>query len=300
MAADRVPRVVLVTRPTDLERLVARHGTRTQAEFFLKTHGQSMAEVVARHEAFAQALSTAVNAIPAQWRRNRIDRADLDRFLFEPEDLVVALGQDGLVANVAKYLDGQPVIGLNPAPQVYEGVLVPHRPEAAVELLQIAAAGKGKYQERTMVEAIVDDGQKLVALNEVFVGHRTHQSARYRLTWGEATERHSSSGLIAATGTGATGWARSINGQRTTPLPLPAPTAAELVFFVREAWPSRATGTKLTQAVVPAGKTFEVVSEMDDDGVIFGDGIETDRIEFSWGKRVSVHAAATRLRLLVG
>ena len=48
------------------------------------------------------------------------------------------------------------------------------------------------------------------------------------------------------------------------------------------------------------GRAVEVVSEMDDDGVIFGDGIETDRIEFSWGRRVTLRAAATRLRLLVG
>ena len=41
-------------------------------------------------------------------------RGDLDRFLFEPDDLVVIVGQDGLVANVSKYLDGQPVVGINP------------------------------------------------------------------------------------------------------------------------------------------------------------------------------------------
>src|SRR5204862_6650620 len=132
-----------------------------------------------------------------------------------------------------------------------------------------------------MVEADLDDGQRLVALNELFVGHRTHQSARYRLTWGKETERHSSSGLITATGTGATGWARSIHRERASKLTLPAPTSGDLVLFVREAWPSVATGTSLTQAIVPAGGAVEVVSEMDDDGVIFGDGIETDRIEFS-------------------
>jgi len=58
-----------------------------------------------------------LGAIPSDWRRARVDRADLDRFLFEPEDVVVAVGQDGLVANVAKYLTGQPVIGCNPDPK---------------------------------------------------------------------------------------------------------------------------------------------------------------------------------------
>ncbi len=300
MSSVRVPRVVLVTRPTDLDRLVARHGTRAQAEFFLKTRAQSIGELEARQTAFDQALTTVMNAIPAQWRRNRIDRANLDRFLFEPDDIVVALGQDGLVANVAKYLDGQPVIGLNPAQDLYPGVLVPHRPESAEELLHIVAAGTGRYQERTMVEADLDDGQRLVALNEIFVGHRTHQSARYRITWEKRTERHSSSGLIAATGTGATGWARSIHRERASHLTLPAPTSGELALFVREAWPSVATGTSLTEALVPAGGAVEVVSEMDDDGAIFGDGIESDRIEFSWGRRATLRTAATRLRLLAG
>jgi hypothetical protein len=39
-----------------------------------------------------------------------------------------------------------------------------------------------------MVQAELDDGQRLLALNEIFVGHRTHQSARYRLGFGRASE----------------------------------------------------------------------------------------------------------------
>lgn len=300
MSTTRVPRAVLVTRPTDYERLVARHGTRAQAEFFLQARGQSLREVEARHASFQHALTMVMNAIPVQWRRNRIDRADLDRFLFEPDDVVVPVGQDGLVANVAKYLAGQPVIGINPAPHLYEGILVPHSPEAAAELLRLAASDKGRYDARTMVEAGLDDGQRLVALNEIFVGHRTHQSARYRLTWGKQTERHSSSGVIAASGTGATGWARSIQRERAHGVTLPSATSGELVFFVREAWPSVATGTSVTQAIVAQGLALEITSEMDEDGVIFGDGIETDRLEFSWGRRVTLRAAADRLRLLVG
>lgn len=300
MTTVRVPRAIVVTRPTDYDRLLARHGTRMQADFFLQTRGQSMGEVEERHASFQEALNLVLNAIPVSWRRGRVDRADLDRFLFEPDDVVVAVGQDGLVANVAKYLDGQPVIGINPAPSVYEGVLVPHAPSATVELLQLAASGQGEYEARTMVEADLDDGQRLLALNEVFVGHRTHQSARYRITCGRRTERHSSSGVITATGTGATGWAHSIKRERAQAIALPSATSGVLACFVREAWPSRATGASLTQATIDPGQSVEIVSEMDEDGVIFGDGIETDRLEFSWGRRVVVRAATNRLRLLVG
>lgn len=300
MTSARTPRVVVVTRPTDLERLVARHGTRAQADFFLRSRGQSIDAVEARHAAFGDAAIAVMSAIPADWRRCRIGRADLDRFLFEPDDVIVALGQDGLVANVAKYLDGQPVIGLNPAPDLYEGVLVRHPPGAARELLRVAASGAGTYEVRTMVEAVLDDGQRLVALNEVFLGHQSHQSARYRIEWEGATERHSSSGLIVATGTGSTGWARSIHTALRSEIELPSPASRTLVFFVREAWPSVATGTTLTEGLLADGASLGIVSEMDDGGVLFGDGIESDRIEFSWGRRVSLRASERRLRLLVG
>src|SRR3546814_2424615 len=66
----------------------------------------------------------ALPIFPTDWRQTHVRRADLDRFLFAPEDVIVAVGQDGLVANVAKYLDGQPVLGVNPAPDLYDGVLV--------------------------------------------------------------------------------------------------------------------------------------------------------------------------------
>lgn len=121
-----VPRVVVITRPTELYALLLRHGTLEQAAFFLRTHGQDIAEVEARHQLFETTLATLDKAIPRRWRRSDIARADLDRFVFEPDDLVVCLGQDGLVANVAKYLDGQVVVGLNPDPSRFDGVLARH------------------------------------------------------------------------------------------------------------------------------------------------------------------------------
>ena len=244
------------------------------------------------------ALRIASSAIPAAWRRSRALRSDLDRFLFEPGDIVVAVGQDGLVANVAKYLDHQAVIGLNPDPDANEGILVPHAPEEAGELYSLVAHGEATFEERTMVGASLDDGQELVALNELFIGHRSHQSARYRLSDASHEERQSSSGIIVTTGTGATGWARSIHRNRQRAAELPAPTAASLAYFVREAWPSVATGTKLTDGVIDAGEQLTITSEMGEDGVVFGDGIETDRIEFGWGRRLVVRVAKRRLRLV--
>jgi len=94
------PRVVVVTRPTEYEWLLQRHATRQQAAFFLKTRGQSLERTAARHAAFELQRKMVLQAIPVDWRRTSVTRDDLDRFLFEPGDVVVALGQDGLVANV--------------------------------------------------------------------------------------------------------------------------------------------------------------------------------------------------------
>ena len=292
------PRAVVVHRRSEYEELVAHHGTRQQAAFFLGSRGRSLDEVVARHEAQATAEQLTTAAIPADWRRVAVERADLGRFVFGPEDVVVVVGQDGLVANVAKYLHGQPVVGIDPEPGRNPGVLVAHPAQAARALLAAAALPEPPVEERTMVEAVTDDGQVLRALNEVYIGHASHQSARYQLLVPGGTGEHqSSSGVLAGTGTGATGWLRSAWQERHSDLSLPRPTDPELAWFVREAWPSPATGTDLTEGVVAPGATLTVVAESDL-LVCFGDGIETDALRLTWGQRLTVARSDERLRLV--
>ncbi|MFD0524649.1 diacylglycerol kinase catalytic domain-containing protein [Paractinoplanes durhamensis] len=224
-----------MTRRSELAELLARHGTRGAAAYFLRQRERDLDEVTARHEALQAALTQVSAAIPADWRRGHVERADLPRFLFAPEDVVIAIGQDGLVANVAKYLDGQPVIGVDPEPGRNAGVLVRHQACDVPKLLHDTAGA----QSRTMVMARLDDGQELYGLNEIYVGHASHQSARYQITTPDGRrERQSSSGVIAGTGTGATGWCASIARERAVAPAFPAPGEPILCWFVREAWPS--------------------------------------------------------------
>jgi NAD kinase len=294
------PRAVLVHRRTELQELLARHGTRGQAEFFLRTRGRRIEDAEARHHAVNHAISTVSAAIPARWRRAMVERAELPTFVFEPGDILVVAGQDGLVANLAKYLDGQVVIGINPEPGRNPGVLVPHPPEAAPALLATAAspAAAGHVENLVMVQAGTDDGQRIIALNEIYIGQPSHQTARYALTLPDGrTERQASSGLIASTGTGATGWCRSAWLERHSTLKLPAPAEPRLGWFVREAWPSPATGTTCTEGDLTAGQSLSLIAESDQ-LVLFGDGIETDAIPVSWGQAARVSVAGQTLRML--
>jgi hypothetical protein len=294
------PRAIVVHRRTELDDLLDQHGTRGQAEFFLRTRGRTLDEVQLRHDLQSEALATVSAAIPVDWRRGGVEREDLPRFVFEPGDVLLVVGQDGLVANAARYLDGQPVIGVDPEPGRNPAVLVRHDARSVARILTATVAGTSSTERRTMAHAELDDGQTLDTLNEVYVGHPTHQSARYRIAVEGmgAWERQSSSGLIASSGTGATGWAASISHDRGRPIELPRPVDRALAWFVREAWPSPSTGTSLTAGLIAAGSRLQLVVESNE-LVVFGDGQESDRLVATWGQGVTLGVSARALELVV-
>jgi hypothetical protein len=302
------PRAVVVHRRSEYDRLLEHHGTRGQAEFFLRSRGRDLAGVEARHDALHEALRQVDAAIPGSWRRATVERNDLPRLRFDPEDVVLAVGPDGLVANVAKYVAEQPVLGIDPEPGVNPGVLVRHQAAATAGLLAAVVAGTATVERRCLVEVVLDDGQTLRALNELYIGDPGHQSARYRLfppaavgvVGGDGADRlsgepQSSSGVLIGTGTGATGWCASLARDRIGAPPLPGPLDEQLAWFVREAWPSPFTGTGCTQGLLAAGEVLSLVAE--GELVVFGDGLESDRLPVGWGQQLSVRVAERRLTL---
>ncbi len=102
--------------------------------------------------------------------------------------------------------------------------------------------------------------------------------------------------MIVSTGTGATGWCRSVWEERRSGVVLPGPTEPRLAWFVREPWPSPATGTSLVEGDLADGTlTVDVES---DRLVVFGDGIESDALALSWGQRLTLRLAGRQLRLV--
>ena len=287
----------MVRRRTEYESLLLEHGTPQMAEFRLQGRGIPLGPIRAQHIVVIDASDQVLGQVPTTWRKTWVLREDLDRFRFEPDDIVVGVGLDGLVPNVAKYLHGQPVIGINPfdVPQR----MMHFRPD---QILALYKERCFRLERRMMVEAGIEDGGGIVALNELFVGHCSHQSARYDLRAGGQEEHQSSSGIIITTGTGATGWAASIaSATGLEGSELPEPTADWGYYLVREAWPSRLTGTSLVRGRVgrDEDQCLRVTSKMQEGGIIFGDGIESDHLSFAWGQTAVVRISDRALNLAV-
>jgi NAD kinase len=306
--ADR--KVVLVTRKTRLEELVARYHTLAQARFYIEHLGADFTDYVQENMAYSQSLQQ-VSAALRDWGRHQVlDRALLPNFVFAPDDIVVALGQDGLVANTMKYLEGQPLIGVNPEPSRWDGLLLPFEPGQLAALLKDVAQERRPAKTVTMAQARLSDGQTLRAVNDLFIGPRSHTSALYDIALGARHERQSSSGVIVSTGLGSTAWLKSI---MTGSMALAAATGAhapgeyrpapwdtpQLTFAVREPFPTRQSQATLVYGQVTKSQPLLLRSRMPDHGVIFSDGMEADFLRFTAGVEVTVGIAPTQGVLVV-
>jgi len=297
-------KIVLVTRPTRLDDLVNRFNTVQQARFYVEHLGADFSDYLAEHSRYHEAVGEAEAILRGFGRVQRLERRYLSNFIFAAEDRVVVLGQDGLVANTMKYLHGQRVIGVNPDPARWDGVLLPFTCKDLAKIL--AEESKRKAKTVTMAEAKLNTGLALLAVNDIFIGQRSHVSARYRVAVGEKEERQSSSGIIVSTGFGSSGWMKSIYaGLRATGAQpagfdgtLPWDTE-RLHYFVREPFPSRTTQAGIVIGLIEAGAKLRVTSEMPENGTVFSDGIEADYLEFNSGTTVTISTAERHGQLVV-
>ena len=304
-------KLVLVVRKTRLEELLARHHTAAQARFYVEHLGADFGDYEREHATYHAALRTTLEVFERHGRYQVVDRAFLPNFIFAPDDLVLALGQDGLVANTMKYLDGNPLVGLNPEPARYDGVLLPFVPRDLATLLPDLLADRRPLREVTMAKATLIDKQVLYAVNDLFIGPKTHTSARYEIRHAQRAETQSSSGVIVSTGLGSTAWIRSVitgstaiagalwhDDRKLDYRPLPWNTDY-LQFAVREPFPSKTSQAGLTFGEIRAQQELTLRSLMPENGVIFSDGIEADFLQFNSGSEARISVAERRGRLVV-
>jgi NAD kinase len=297
-------KIVLVTRKTRLEELVARYNTVNQAKFYIEHLSADFSDYVREHDTYHACMRDAESALRYFGRVQMVERGFLPNFLFGPDDIVVALGQDGLVANTMKYLDGHPLVGVNPDPARWDGVLLPFQVRDLAKLMPDVLARRRTMQAVTMARARLNNGQELYGVNDIFIGPKSHTSARYTIRLGDREERQSSSGIIVSTGLGSTGWLKSLQAgaaaiaagggawqthEQATPW-----DADYLHFTVREPFPSKASAASLVAGRIGARASLTLVSAMAENGVVFSDGIEADYLEFNAGITVEVGIAEKR------
>jgi len=321
-------KIVLVTRPTRLGELIARFNTAAQARFYVEHLGADFSDYQNEDETYRLALQQAQTSLAILGRVQTVDRGFLPNFSFGRDEFVVTLGQDGLVANTLKYLNGQPVIGVNPDPARWDGQLLPFRIADIPKILPEVFTRRRRTKAVTMVKATLNNAQTMYAVNDLFIGPKSHVSARYIIQTGEASEAHSSSGVIVSTGLGSTGWLKSLltgavaitqsagdalssegrqlsqqdrqRWSRDRGVKTEFPWDADYVrFTVREPFPTRNTGATLVFGKITTSKPLVLISQMPEHGVIFSDGIEKDFIEFNSGTKAVITVADRKGVLVV-
>ncbi|WPA93037.1 sugar kinase [Providencia zhijiangensis] len=300
-------RFVLVMRKTRMQELIERFNTWSQAKFYLEHNDVEVSDYLLEHDVYQRQLIQAESVLKGIGRFQLLERKLLPSYQFSARDIVVVIGQDGLVANTLKYLNGQPVIAINPEPTRWDGKLLPFEIGQLSDVVTRTLTGKVNQKSVTFAQATTNDGQTLLAVNDLFIGPKSHTSARYSVKWQGQQEFQSSSGIIVSTGLGSTGWfqsiiagAQAIAGTHSHPLSQGFGwDEKRLQFSVREPFRSRMTGTELVFGTIEQTSPLQLESLMPENGVIFSDGIEDDYLNFNAGCIASIGIAETQ-GLLIG
>jgi NAD kinase len=337
------PTIAVISQPTRLQGLISRWATRSAAKFrlkqaFLHERARRSGSVTRRNGQRAENTASLANDLEASEdvlmeyeqedsaQQKTLDRLKIELDLGYPVKFVereylptfdfrgcvavVVVGRDGLVANAAKYVGDLPVVAVNPDPQRIDGILLPFQVQQARHAVHRTIQDKAKIREVTLAEVNLNDGQRMLAFNDFFIGYQSHVSARYVLRLDDRSEPQSSSGLIVSTGAGSTGWlsslfnmaegfARWAGGQVADHVQM-AWEDRRLVWAVREPFRSRQSGADLVAGFLEQGRELIIESLMPSGGVIFSDGVDADFLEFTSGTIARIGVASQRARLVVG
>ena len=331
MSFKMQPRLVVITRETRMEGLLKRWTTKKQAKFvFQRNRAVAAANVgLMDHAVAAQTeedvdfleideedttyrdgVQKLVRSLDLGLPIQVLDRRYLPSVDFEMCAVVVVVGQDGLVANTAKYVGDTPIVAVNPDPSRIDGVLLPYSLQTARQAVSRVISQQELLQQITLAEAELQDGQKLLAFNDFFIGAKSHVSARYELKVGKQTEEQSSSGVLVSTGAGSSGWMSSlynmVSGMMKTAdqtIVLQQPNLSwgdeRLLWAVREPFRSRTSGISLVNGQITTSEELIIESRMPSGGVIFSDGVESDFLEFDGGAIARIRVSNQRARLVV-
>ena len=299
---------IIVKSKTRLELLIERFNTKSQAKFYIESLGGSFDDYVIEDKIFKASLELLQTQLTKLIKNKTIEREYLPSYIFSKNNLIVVIGQDGLVANTAKYSNGQPIIAVNPDKERYDGILLPFDNSSVLYGVENALAEKAKSKILRFAEAKLNDGQRLLGFNDLFIGPASHVSARYKISFDNKEEEHSSSGLIVSTQAGSTGWLSSIFNmaygvtklfEKNLSLKQPKLKENELLFSVREPFKSIRTDINISTGIIREKKKLVIESYMPTNGIIFSDGIEKDFIKFNSGSIATIGLAKEKTHLIM-
>jgi NAD kinase len=300
---------IIVKNKTRLETLIERFNTKAQAQFYIERSGGSWKDYELEHENFNHSLTSVQKQLSGVIKNKIIDRSFLPSFIFNKKQLVIVIGQDGLVANTAKYVNEIPMVAINPDTDRYDGVLLPFNTENFISAVNQVIKNDYKYSTSTLAEARLNDGQRLLAFNDLFIGAASHVSARYKISYADKSEEQSSSGIIISTKSGSSGWLSSIfnmtNGVNnffkdgTSRYGKNTLSDNQLMFVVREPFQSKKTQSGLVTGLLNNQSYLTLESYMPVNGVIFSDGIEHDFLSFNSGSIATIGIAKEKARIVL-
>ncbi|MEO5642576.1 MAG: sugar kinase [Bacteroidia bacterium] len=300
---------IIIKNKTRLEALIERFNTRAQARFYIERSGSDFMDYEKEHEVFHESLFKIQNSLSTLLKNKIVERSFLPSYIFNDQQVIVTVGQDGLVANTAKYARRIPIVAVNPDPERFDGVLMPFTSGNFAAAIENVVAKKYNSRITSFAEAKLNDGQRLLAFNDLFIGASSHVSARYKITFNKKTEEHSSSGIIVSTQAGSTGWLSSVfnmsfcihklvehDDEKTK---YPKLKDNQLMFAVREPFASKRTKIDTAAGILTDQSRLVVQSFMPNNGLIFSDGIETDFLQFNSGAIATIGIAPEKANLVL-
>jgi len=291
---------IIVKNKTRLEMLVEHFNTKSQAQFYIERQGGNFEDYLEEDAVFHDSLQSLQTQLSRIIKHKIVERSFLPSYIFDEKNVIVVIGQDGLVANTAKYSRGIPIVAVNPDPKRYDGVLLPFQVSNFIGGVEGVMAQSYNTHTVNFAEARLNDGQRILAFNDLFIGAASHISARYRILFGNRREEHSSSGIIVSTPTGSTGWLSSVFNmaygvaglfEKDLTPKYPRLNNNQLLFAVREPFRSVRTQADVSVGMIDNNHTLRIESLMPSGGVIFSDGIEKDFLCFNSGSVATIGVA---------
>lgn len=300
---------IIIKNKTRLESLIERFNTKAQAKFYIESSGGDFSDYELENEIFHQSLSAVQRNLSTVLKNKIVERNFLPSFIFNANQVVITVGQDGLVANTAKYVKQIPIIAVNPDPERFDGVLLPFTSEDFIGGIEKVLAQNYNSKLTSFAEAKLNDGQRLLAFNDLFIGATSHVSARYKITHNHKTEEQSSSGIIVSTQAGSTGWLSSIFNMSfgihkfiekdKSKKKYAKLKDNQLMFAVREPFASKRTQVETAAGIITSQSKLVIQSFMPNNGLIFSDGIETDFLKFNSGAIATIGIAEEKANLVL-